>query len=100
MKIHEVGEGEGGATLCCGIFSSFLPPGDLLTGHPEIVTCDSRAPRCPHCKTKTAYLEMRTELPDFTTDEALVIMRVKPCTHKFRVHLGINRKIGLEKWDT
>lgn len=101
MKIHEVPEGEGRATVCCGMFPSLLPSGDLVAGHSEIVTCDNRAPRCPDCKGEAGYIGMRTEPPEFGVSDAAVIMKVDPCAHEFRVRVGIqDSKIRLEKRGT
>lgn len=100
MKIHEVPEGEGRATLCCGTFPSFLRSGDMLTEHPEIVTCDNRVPLCPDCKGEAGYLGMRTEPPGFGVGESIVILKVDPCAHEFRVRVGLDTKIRLEKRQT
>jgi hypothetical protein len=41
---------------------------------------------------------MRTEPPAFGVDESVVVMRVAPCRHEFRVRIGIqDSKIRLEK---
>lgn len=101
VRIHEVPEGEAKATVCCGTFPSLLPSGDLVTEHSEIVTCDNRVPRCPDCKGDAGYIGMRTEPPEFATGDAMVIMKVDPCAHEFRVRVGIqDSKIRLEKRGT
>lgn len=99
MKIHEV-QKEGAATACCGTFPSLLRSGDLATEHAEIVTCDSRVPRCPDCKGEAGYIGMRTEPPAFGTGESATVMKVDPCGHQFRVRVGIDAKIRLEEWKT
>jgi hypothetical protein len=96
VKIHEIREG-GEVTECCGVPSLSVPSGDLLTEHPEIVTCDLRVPRCPDCKGEAGYLGMRTEPPHFGVGEAAVFMKVDPCAHDFRVRVGIDSMIRLEK---
>lgn len=101
MLIHEVPEGEGKVTLCCGVFPSFLRSGDLVTEHAGIVTCDRRVPRCPDCNGEAGYLGMRTEPPTFGVDETATILKVDPCAHEFRVRIGIqDSKIRLEKRKT
>lgn len=98
VLIHEVPEGESRATSCCGTFPSLLPSGDLVTEHAGIVTCDRRVPRCPDCNAEAGYIQMRTEPPAFGVDESVVVMRVAPCRHEFRVRIGIqDSKIRLEK---
>lgn len=99
MKIHEVPEGERASTLCCGMFPSFLRSGDLLTEHTEIVTCDNRVPRCPGCKGEAGYIGMRTEPSEFAIGgRSVIVMKVDPCVHEFRVRIGTDSKIRLEKW--
>lgn len=84
--------------MCCGMFPSFLQSGDLVTEHAGIVTCDRRVPRCPDCNAEAGYLGMRTDAPNFGTDETIVILKVEPCAHEFRVRIGIqDSKIRLEK---
>ena len=100
MKVHEVPEGEGRSTLCCGMLPSFLDSGDLLTEHAGIVTCDGRIPRCPDCKGEAGYLGMRTEPSDFGVGRPVVILKVDPCAHEFQVRVGIDSKIRLEKKET
>ncbi|WGV35740.1 hypothetical protein SEA_FRANKENWEENIE_47 [Streptomyces phage Frankenweenie] len=103
MKIHEVldGDGKENPVVCCGMLPLLLPSGDLVTEHPEIVTCDNRAPRCPECKGEAGYIGMRTEPPVLAMDDAAVIMKVDPCAHEFRVRVGIqDSKIRLEKRGT
>ena len=103
MKIHEVlhGDGKEDPVVCCGMFPLLLPSGDLVTEHAEIVTCDNRAPRCPDCKGEAGYIGMRTEPSEFAIGDAVVIMKVDPCAHEFRVRIGIqDSKITLEKRGT
>lgn len=102
MLIHEVPEGEGEVTLCCGMFPSFLRSGDLVTEHVGIVTCDNRVPRCPECDGGVSCLGMRVEpTVNFDEDVTVTILKVDPCAHEFRVRIGIqDSKIRLEKRKT
>lgn len=91
-------KGEGKATLCCGMFPSLLPYGDLITEHAEIATCDNRLPRCPDCKGEASCIKMKIEpSANFDMDTPTIILRVEPCVHEFWVQIGVDSKIRLEK---
>lgn len=97
MLIHEVPEGEGKATLCCGTFPSLLRSGDFVTEYSGIVTCDRRLPRCPDCNGEAGYISMSTEQASEFSSMGETVMKVDPCAHSFIVRIGMDLKIRLEK---